>query len=216
MSRNTKIILLIGLLVIVPVVIIGPRRKMAYYLEHTDLPNLQEQFLEALYHAFGHLDDEQRYSVKMIIKAFVLRGYKDGRHLSYILATAYHESRLRPIEEIRANPERQPELFALQNRYWYSGYYGRGFVQLTWRENYVKMGEELGVNLVDKPDRALDTDIAANAIVAGMMKGMFTGQNLGFYINDVAQSYYNARRVVNGTDRAQLIKDYTVDILENL
>jgi predicted chitinase len=32
-------------------------------------------------------------------------------------------------------------------------YYGRGLVQLTWRNNYKKMGDLLGLDLVHHPKR---------------------------------------------------------------
>src|SRR5262249_61753455 len=52
-------------------------------------------------------------------------------------------------------------------------YYGRGYVQLTWRENYIKMGEELGLDLAHQPDLALNPRIAYDIASVGMRKGMF-------------------------------------------
>jgi hypothetical protein len=47
-------------------------------------------------------------------------------------------------------------------RYW--PYYGRGHIQLTWRENYVTYGQQLGVDLVGNPDLALDPEISARVL----------------------------------------------------
>ncbi len=44
-------------------------------------------------------------------------------------------------------------------RYW--PYYGRGYPQLTWEENYKAYGDALGIDLVNNPDLALDPDISA-------------------------------------------------------
>ena len=41
-----------------------------------------------------------------------------------------------PLRELHASQDRQPDLWATQERYWPSGFYGRGIVQTTWRDNY--------------------------------------------------------------------------------
>lgn len=68
-----------------------------------------------------------------------------------------------PIRERRASTM-QMQLRELQDRYWSSGYYGRGFVQLTWEKNYVATGKALGVDLAQNPDKALEPSIAARAL----------------------------------------------------
>jgi hypothetical protein len=40
-------------------------------------------------------------------------------------------------------------------------YFGRGFIQLTWKNSYAAMGRELGIDLVGNPDLALDASTAA-------------------------------------------------------
>jgi hypothetical protein len=54
----------------------------------------------------------------------------DLRALAYVMSTAIGESNIQPISEYRASPGSY--LYEVQNRYWLSGYYGRGYVQLTW------------------------------------------------------------------------------------
>jgi hypothetical protein len=77
-------------------------------------------------------------------------------------ATVAVETRsFQPIRERRANPAKQPALWATQERYWPSGYYGRGFIQLTGRDNYQVFGDLLGVDLLSQPDLALDPAISA-------------------------------------------------------
>lgn len=71
-----------------------------------------------------------------------------------------------PKHELRASAERQPTLRAAQDRYWPSGYSGRGFVQLTWEENYAHYGERVGEDLLAHPDRMLDPTVAARVLAA--------------------------------------------------
>lgn len=160
------------------------------------------------------LTGDQINNVQLLVDRFYDEGYSDERKLAYILATCYHESRLRPIKEIRARSGTR--LYEVQNRYWNTGYYGRGFVQITWKSNYEKVGKLIGVNLVDNPERTLQPKIAARIAVLGMMKGWFTRYSLVFFINAMITDYFNARKVVNGLDRAALIEGYTVKIIGRL
>lgn len=66
-----------------------------------------------------------------------------------------------PVKERRASKTRQPKLWALQERYWPSGFFGRGLIQLTWLDNYRAAGLALGLDLVGHPELALDPQIAA-------------------------------------------------------
>lgn len=133
---------------------------------------------------------------------------KDGtplRFLAYILATAYHETActMQPVREIgkgKGRPYGKPVNGKV--------YYGRGYVQLTWLENYQRAAKELAVDLVRYPDDALEPDIAAAILFRGMSEGWFTGKKLSDYINLDKTDYFNARRIVNGTDRAEKIAGY--------
>ena len=120
--------------------------------------------------------------------------------LAYVLSTAIGESNITPIKEYRA--KEGTSLWTTQNRYWYSGYYGRGYVQLTWDYNYKKFGQLLGVDLLGKPDLALDPSIAGKIICIGMTRGLFTGKGLNDYFSGSNADWTNARRIVNGTDKA--------------
>jgi predicted chitinase len=140
------------------------------------------------------------------------------RFLAYMLATSYHETgaTMKPITEYG-----QRSYFdkydagtkigaALGNTQKGDGYKyrGRGFVQLTGRSNYARAAKELAVDLVRYPDDALEPDIAAAILFRGMTEGWFTGKKLSDYINLDKTDYFNARRIVNGTDRAQKIAGY--------
>ena len=79
---------------------------------------------------------------------------------------------------------------------------GRGYVQITGRRNYTKYG------IADTPDLALDPVTAFRIMTEGMFKGGFTGKKLTDYVNNSSKDYKNARRVINGTDKAATIASY--------
>jgi len=82
---------------------------------------------------------------------------------------------------------------------------GRGYVQLTHRENYERASVNLGVDLLADPNLAMQPSIAAQILVRGCTEGWFTGRKLSDYLPG---DYLGARRVVNGTDRAAQIARY--------
>jgi hypothetical protein len=77
------------------------------------------------------------------------------RNIAYQLATTYHEAghTFQPIAEFgkgRGHPYGVPDPATNQT------YYGRGDVQLTWKRNYELFGQNLGLDLVNQPDLAMD------------------------------------------------------------
>lgn len=100
----------------------------------------------------------------------------------------------------------------------YYPWYGRGFVQLTWETNYIKAGQKLGLDLTTNPDRVMDPSVAAQILVRGMKEGWFTGKKLSDYIDLQRSDFYNARRIVNGLDKAKeieaLAKKYNKELLK--
>ncbi len=152
-------------------------------------------------------------------------GDGDANKLAYILATAYHETgaRMYPVREGYAKTDaeairivtgmyekgRITKNYALMKANGKS-YYGRGFVQLTWDLNYKVVGKTLGwgMKLYNEPDIALNVREGAIILVIGMMQGLFTGKKLGYYINKGRADFVNARKIVNGLDRAKDIAAY--------
>lgn len=127
----------------------------------------------------------------------------DLRQIAYFLATVWHETNatFQPIKENRestGSPRR-----AKQDRYWKTGYYGRGYVQITWKTNYQKFG------ITNTPDDALKPEVAYNIASRGMREGMFTGAKLSdfFSFSPDKEDFLGARTVVNGRDRAEAIAD---------
>ena len=156
----------------------------------------------------------------------------DLRWLAYALATTKHEtaSTMLPIEEYgkgKGMPYGKPDPETKQT------YYGRGFVQLTWRDNYVKATNELNLEGPDDlewhAERALDPVIAADIMFLGMAEGWFRGdkhgrQTLLRYFDDDTDDSYGAREIINGDKHiipnwsggksiGNLIADYHTDFL---
>ena len=137
------------------------------------------------------------------------------RQVAYMLATAKHETAntFAPIEEYGkgkglpyGKPDRKTGLV----------YFGRGYVQLTWVKNYQTMGTVLGLPLYTQPDLALRYDVAYKIMSYGMTHGTFTGVGLIRYINEGKTDYQNARKIINGTDKADLIAGYASAIEQML
>ena len=169
-------------------------------------------FFDTIRDAFGPLSQNQVDGLSILVKA--TQGLPLP-HRAYILATAWHETgpedsslHMTPRREIwgpTAAQKRYEGRADLGNTVMGDGkrFMGRGYVQITGRANYQKASLLTGRDLVANPDLAIDPDIAALIIVDGMTKGWFTGKKLGDYTN-----YTDMRRVVNGTDRAELIAGY--------
>ena len=152
------------------------------------------------------------------------------KHIAYMLATAKLETAntFNPINEYGGNSyfERMydPVLgkdsnrrqMAKDNENTTQGdgvkYHGRGFVQLTWKKNYRRMKEKFGVDLINHPEKALEHELAMKIMIYGMEEGSFTNKKLTDYINESKTDYLNARRIINGTDRASDIKNYAEKI----
>jgi hypothetical protein len=142
--------------------------------------------------------------------------------LAYGFATAWHEARLKPIEEIGrgrgrrygvANARMTPK--ASLPTYGSQIPYGRGLVQLTWVENYEWADRELGLKgaLLKDFELALDPDIAARILVRGMETGAFTSKALRHYLPDrlgTMAQFTAARKIINGTDRDELIAGHAL------
>ena len=148
---------------------------------------------------------------------------------SYVLATTFWETArtFKPIEEYGKGKGRKYGIIYTNTEgvkygiagsggdtYLYSDYphlyYGRGFVQLTHMVNYKFAGEQLGIDLINNPDLALQPKYAAEILVKGSKEGWFTSKKLSDYINDKSKNYCQARRVINSLDKAQLIASYAV------
>lgn len=164
---------------------------------------------------FGNtLAQPQVDGMNAILTEWVADGGTDARQLAYVLGTVFHETgrTMQPIEEYGHG---RGHAYGLPAGPWHQVYDGRGDAQLTWEANYKKAtavlharGRFLDVDLDKDPQLALRQDISAAALVIGMQIGMFTGRKLSDYIHDGVCDFFNARRIINGLDRAATIKGY--------
>ncbi|MGY2052426.1 glycoside hydrolase family 19 protein [Methylobacterium sp. JK268] len=123
---------------------------------------------------------------------------------AYVLATAFHETAatLQPVEEIGRGRGKH---YGLTDPSTGKVYYGRGYVQLTWKANYLKAQTALGQPFVAQPELALRPDLAAAICYRGMTEGWFTGKRLVNYFGPGKADPVGARRIINGTDKAEII-----------
>lgn len=170
--------------------------------------NLDAQ-VEAIYEAvpadIKRAHPEVREDIGRILQVAQEEGLSQEQ-IAYVIATATHENNLGFYPEEIASGAAYEGRSDLGNTQPGDGvrFKGRGYVQITGRRNYEDWSQRLGVDLVSNPELAADKDIAAQILVIGMRDGTFTGRSLDQYVNENQTDFTNARRVVNGTDKASL------------
>lgn len=148
---------------------------------------------------FSGLNQKQVDGLNFLLDAFEKYKVTDPRWQAYILATIKHETAhtMQPIAEYGGPRKR------------YAPWYGRGYVQLTWKANYVAFQKEVkelfNVDIVANANNAMIPEVSAYISIKGMERGTFTGKKLSDYLNTRVTDYVGARRIINGTDKAQQI-----------
>lgn len=157
----------------------------------------------------GRLKSGQVKGMEFILEQWDETGFTNRQWLAYALATAFHETAhtMQPIREYGKGRGRK---YGIRDKITGQTYYGRGYVQLTWKFNYEKASQVLGFDFVHIPDLVMEPDNAAFIMFQGMKDGWFTGKGFDDYINDKQRDYWNARRIINGTDKAGKIADYAI------
>ncbi|RUM26360.1 hypothetical protein EFQ99_08865 [Rhizobium vallis] len=177
----------------------------------------------------GKLTQPQVVGITAILDAWEKRfSHADQRWLAYILATAFHETAytMQPVRETLAESDARAveileaafaagRLSWVKTPYWRPdedgrSWLGRGLVQLTHKRNYEAMSVLTGIDLVADPDRAMEMDAAVTILIDGMLQGSFTGHKLEDHLNAATEDWVNARRIVNGTDRAEKLASYAM------
>lgn len=166
--------------------------------------------------------------IDAIIKECHAQDIQKPEAIQYVLATVKHETNetFKPVREaywVRNKLVKKygEEAGAARFEKWakhdktlgrYYPYYGRGLVQLTWKENYEKMSEVLTklygsrkIDLVANPDWLLNEEISIKVLVYGMKHGTFTGKKLSDYFNKYGSNFIRARKIINGNDKAKRI-----------
>ena len=164
----------------------------------------REAFFNTYRSIFGGLNQAQVDSLNDLIR-FMEKDERvdDSRHFAYILATTKHETgdTYRPIDEWGKG---KGKTYGEPDPVTGKVYYGRGYVQLTWKSNYDLFG------IADTPERAKEPELAYRIMSDGMRTGLFTGKKLTDYIANGRCDYFAARRIINRLDRASLVACYAV------
>ncbi len=174
----------------------------------------------------GHLNQQEVDGINFILDEWEAEAaLTDLRWLAYMLSTAYYETAatMQPVHEYGGNAYftrlydirggRPKMAAAMGNTQPGDGirYCGRGYVQLTWKNNYARMGKLLGVDLVGNPDLAMDPKTAIRIMFRGMTdpdpRNTFSGVNLQHYIGGKRSDWVGARHVINGVDHAEEIAE---------
>lgn len=190
-----------------------------------------KKFFDEVRPMFGVITVAQVQGIEGILAAFKEVGDGDQDTLAYALATAFHESRMRSVREgftttdagarravadlaRKRGPKSAVARYSKPAGPYGHVYYGRSYPQLTWLENYEKASKDAGVDLVKNPDAILEPRIGARVLIKGIMDGRWNGRGHGLdhyegddeFLSDAEAA--EARRTVNGTDKAVLIAGY--------
>ena len=166
-------------------------------------------------------------------------GYFSIAQWAYVFATVWHETAgtMAPVREAYRQSE---EWRRLNLPYW--PHYGRGYVQITHKDNYERMAAVVKRDLkivIQHRDDFMQPRVAFYVLVYGFKHGSYTGKAIDDYIpNNTAKSeryhyesiaqgikptetllykyYKDARRCINGTDRADRIAWLALEFLEIL
>lgn len=177
----------------------------------------------------GKLSQEQVDGLNIILDTVNSSEFnvKDKRIAAYILATSFWETG-RTMQAVKEKTDKTGEAYffrmydikgsrpqvakRLGNLYPGDGvkFAGRGQVQLTGRTNYFNMGNYLKLDLINNPDLLLDTKISARVLVYGIIEGSFTGVGINRYVTSLKTDYVNARRIINGVDKANEIANIAI------
>jgi putative chitinase len=155
----------------------------------------------------GSMSQEQVDGMNAILDAWEA-DYMDWdvRWLANSLGQTYHETsqEMQPIEEYGKGGDAD---YAKPDPETGECYYGRGFIQLTWRDNYARADDELALTGDEScelhAENALNPDLAACIMFEGMSEGWFRSddkgrQNFERYFNDEIDDPYGAREIING------------------
>lgn len=169
----------------------------------------RKKFFDTVRAKLGKLSQRQVSAIETLLAHIELDPYiVNLNHVAYILATVKHETAntYEPIAEYGKGRKRR---YGKPDAITGHTYYGRGYVQLTWKENYDKMGALVGADLVNNPDLVMEHKYAYPVMSIGMRKGIFTGKKLSDYeLSPVGYNFKGARKIINGTDKASLIAGY--------
>jgi len=181
----------------------------------------REKFFRGYRAKFGKLNQKQVDGLNYLIDCFEKsRLINRISEFAYILATVKHETAdtYQPIEERGAWNYFKYLIgkLGIKNLQEANLYKGRGYVQLTGKINYMLFAELLGIDFINQPQLVQEKLYAWMILEIGMTRGLFTGKKLQNYIKENSRDFFNARRIINGFDKAGLIAGYANEFYEIL
>jgi len=187
------------------------------------------RFYESFKKQFGRFTYSQYDGFEALLNEWERLGLTDLRWLAYILATVWHETgrAMQPIEEdgrgygrsygqkldVGQGPGKRVP-YKTPNKL----FYGRGHTQNTWRTIYLKLTSAAKAagkdwDFLNKPELLLTMEPSIWATFYAMTTGLYTGKALSRYFNKDRNDAIGARKIINGTDKANLIAEYYHDFL---
>ena len=171
------------------------------------------------------LNDAQRGGMREVLDYWLTHHREsDPRWLAYIFASIYHETghKMIPVREGFKSSDKDARdhvrmmfIKGIVNRDYAEpvggiSYFGHGRVQTTHLQNYQKLSLRFGRDFVKDPSLLLDSRIDVEVAVEGHIEGLWTSRQLSEFISGGKCNYKDARRIVNGQDKADLIASYAV------
>lgn len=182
-----------------------------------------QAFYKAVRGSLGALEQSQVDGFGAVLQAIALAGWPVS-WAAYALATAWWETArtMQPVKEAYW----LSEAWRKKNLRYYP-WYGRGYVQLTWEDNYKWADRELGLNgaLLANPDKAMEPEIAAAILIRGMEQGAFSKdrkgpRSLARYLptdrEATKEEFRLARPIINIMDKASEIAGLAVKFQDAL
>jgi len=160
----------------------------------------------------GSVSEEQRQGFTYLLEGWEER-YSDlpVSWLAYALATALHETSrtMQPVPEAHGksyffrlyDPCGPNRAGALKIGNFRCGdgerFKGRGYVQITGRDNYARFGRRMNLDLEGIPDLVVQPEIARHILFEGMIRGSFRNVKLADCLRSDRLDWVGAREIVN-------------------
>ena len=180
----------------------------------------REYFFYNYRNYFGSLNQSQVEGLEFLLSKFDNETQFSNEQVAYMLATVKHETAdtFQPIEERGGYNYFRYLIGKLGIRTLAEAnkYKGRGYIQITGLKNYEKFSLIMNIDFVSVPSLVIIKENAYNIMKYGFVNGTFTGKKLTDYIDGDKLDYFNARRIINGTDKASLIQDYAEKLREGI
>lgn len=171
----------------------------------------------------GAMNQDQVHGMEAILREWEAQELTDLRWLAYIMATAYHET-AKTMQAIAEYGKGKKYDYGKKlkmgggpgKRVAYDEpdkiFYGRGHTQNTWYENYQRLTKAAAIqgktwDFLNDPDLLLQMEPSIWATFFAMRVGLYTGRKLSDYFNEKKEDWINARKIINGLDKAELIAD---------